>query len=103
MNLCVNARDAMPDGGRLDLHAENAMIDAEYVKLNPEARPGPYVLVRIADTGTGIPADVLDKVFDPFFTTKEVGKGTGLGLSTALGIAKSHGGSVNGITSSRIP
>lgn len=68
------------------------MVDASYTAMNPEAKPGPYVVLRVGDTGTGIPADILQKIFDPFFTTKEFGKGTGLGLSTVLGIVKSHGG-----------
>ncbi len=92
MNLCVNARDAMPHGGRLTISAENLMLDAHYARLNPEAKPGPYVFIQVEDTGSGIPPGILEKIFDPFFTTKEVGKGTGLGLSTSLAIIKSHGG-----------
>ena len=92
LNLCVNARDAMPDGGTLTLSAQNLTLDAHYAGLDPEARPGPYVLIQVEDTGTGMPPEILDKIFDPFFTTKEVGKGTGLGLSTSLAIIKSHGG-----------
>jgi len=92
MNLCVNARDAMPQGGRLTVAAENVSFDASYAHMHPEAKPGAYVLLKVADTGTGIPADILDKVYDPFFTTKEKGKGTGLGLSTVLGIVRGHGG-----------
>jgi PAS domain S-box-containing protein len=95
MNLCVNARDAMPDGGKLTIKAENTEIDESYTKFNIEAREGPYVVITVADTGTGIPPDVMDKIFDPFFTTKELGKGTGLGLSTVRGIVKSHGGFIN--------
>ena len=94
LNLCVNARDAMPRGGKLTVAAENLMVDASYAIMNPEAKPGPYVVVQVGDTGTGIPPEILHKVFDPFFTTKEVGKGTGLGLSTVLGIVKNHGGFV---------
>ena len=92
LNLSVNARDAMPHGGSLGLNAENVDLDAHYSGLNPEARVGPYVCIRVVDTGEGIPQDMLDKIFDPFFTTKEVGKGTGLGLSTSQAIVKSHGG-----------
>lgn len=95
LNLCVNARDAMPQGGKLSVSAENKVLDETYVAMNPESKAGAYVLLNVADSGTGIPAEVLDKVFEPFFTTKEQGKGTGLGLSTALGIVKSHGGFIN--------
>jgi signal transduction histidine kinase/CheY-like chemotaxis protein/tetratricopeptide (TPR) repeat protein len=94
MNLCVNARDAMPDGGRLTLAAENKRLDEAAARAHPDVRPGPYVLLRVADTGTGIPPAILDRIFDPFFTTKEIGKGTGLGLSTVLGIVRGHGGFV---------
>lgn len=95
MNLCVNARDAMPKGGVLTVTAENFLIDENYAKMNLDAKIGPHVVVTVTDTGTGIQADVLDRIFEPFFTTKELGKGTGLGLSTVLGIIKSHGGFIN--------
>jgi PAS domain S-box-containing protein len=95
MNLCVNARDAMPQGGRLTLAAENVPLDVTRARLYAGARPGPYVLLRVTDNGTGIAPEILDKIFDPFFTTKEAGRGTGLGLSTVLGIVKSHGGFVH--------
>jgi two-component system sensor kinase len=96
MNLCVNARDAMPNGGKLTIAARNlTLVDGDASRLHPDARAGYYVELRVADSGTGIPGDVLDKIFDPFFTTKEFGKGTGLGLSTVLGIAKGHGGFLN--------
>jgi len=95
MNLCVNARDAMPDGGTLSISAENLFIDENYTRMNLEAQVGPYIVVTVADTGTGIPPEILDRIFEPFFTTKQLGKGTGLGLSTAIGIIKSHGGFVN--------
>jgi CheY-like chemotaxis protein len=88
----VNARDAMPDGGSLTLSAENIELDSHYAGLNPDARAGPYVVLQIEDSGSGIPPEVIEKIFDPFFTTKEVGKGTGLGLSTTLAIVKSHAG-----------
>ena len=94
LNLSVNARDAMSAGGKLTLCAENIMIDAHYAGLNSEAKPGPYVLLQVEDSGTGITPENIEKIFDPFFTTKEVGKGTGLGLSTTLAIVKSHGGFV---------
>jgi PAS domain S-box-containing protein len=92
LNLCVNARDAMPEGGTLTLEAENQELDAAYASTVPEAKPGRHVVWRVTDTGTGIPPEVLDRIFDPFFTTKGPDKGTGLGLSTTLGIVKSHGG-----------
>ena len=92
INLCVNARDAMPDGGRLTLRAENVTVDRAMVRNNPGAKRGPHVLITVADSGTGIPPEILDRIFDPFFTTKEAGKGTGLGLATVLGIVKGHGG-----------
>jgi PAS domain S-box-containing protein len=92
LNLCVNSRDAMPDGGTIEISAENIDLDSSYASMNPDAKPGPYVVVRVADTGTGIAPEIRDRIFEPFFTTKEIGKGTGLGLSTVLGIVKSHGG-----------
>ncbi len=92
LNLVVNARDAMPDGGRITLNAENLLVDEPYAALNIEARLGPYVVISVEDTGTGIAAGIIDKIFDPFFTTKQQGKGTGLGLATSLAIVKSHGG-----------
>jgi len=95
LNLCVNARDAMPRGGKLEISAENFVIDSNYSKMNPLAQPGPYILFRVTDTGTGMPESLLDKIFDPFFTTKEVGKGTGLGLSTVMGLVKSYKGIIN--------
>jgi PAS domain S-box-containing protein len=95
MNLCVNARDAMPHGGTLRLEAENTYLDEQYASMVPDAQPGAYVIITVLDTGTGIPAEIRDKIFDPFFTTKAQGKGTGLGLSTVAGIVKSHGGFVN--------
>ena len=91
-NLCVNARDAMPTGGEIDILAENVTLDRPPVDATPDAKTGTYVLLRVSDTGTGIPPEIKDKIFDPFFTTKDVGKGTGLGLSTSLAIVKSHGG-----------
>ena len=95
MNLCVNARDAMPDGGTLTVSVENVRMDETAARMNPEAEIGEYVVLSVADTGTGMSAEVKNRIFDPFFTTKEVGKGTGLGLSTSLSIVKSHGGFLN--------
>ena len=92
MNLVVNARDAMPEGGILSIEAENKLIDESYARMNIEAEAGSYVLVTIADTGIGISPQIIDRIFDPFFTTKNLGEGTGLGLSTVLGIIKNHGG-----------
>jgi PAS domain S-box-containing protein len=95
MNLCVNARDAMPHGGELRIEAENIEVDEHYARMNVEARPGKYVSVAVVDSGVGIPDQNLTKIFDPFFTTKDHGQGTGLGLSTVAGIVRSHGGFVN--------
>ncbi|MCC5845484.1 MAG: response regulator [Verrucomicrobia bacterium] len=92
VNLCVNARDAMEDGGEIRIIAENVRLDEQYAAMNIEARVGPHVRIEVEDNGGGIPKEILNKIFDPFFTTKETGKGTGLGLSTSLAIVKSHGG-----------
>ncbi|MBD2501556.1 hybrid sensor histidine kinase/response regulator [Anabaena azotica] len=95
MNLCVNARDAMPNGGKLTISAENLLIDENYARMNLEAKQGSYIMVSVADTGVGISEENLDRIFEPFFTTKAIGQGTGLGLSTVLGIVKSHGGFIS--------
>jgi PAS domain S-box-containing protein len=94
MNLCVNARDAMPKGGTLSIKATNVWVDSYYAKMNIDAKVGSYVLIEVSDTGNGISQEIIERIFEPFFTTKELGKGTGLGLSTVLGIVKSHGGFV---------
>jgi PAS domain S-box-containing protein len=92
VNLCINARDAMPGGGRLLIETHNVTLNEDYVALNPDATAGPYAMLSVTDTGSGIPPETLRKVFEPFFTTKEVGKGTGLGLSMVYGFIKqSHG------------
>ncbi len=95
VNLCVNARDAMPDGGTLTLRAENVTLDERDARKNIDADPGEYVAIIVADTGVGMPDDVLDKIFEPFFSTKPEGEGTGLGLSTAYSIIKGHDGFID--------
>ncbi len=94
MNLVINARDAMPDGGTLSICAENLFIDEHYARMNLDACVGPYIAITISDTGVGMSEEILERIFEPFFTTKEVGKGTGLGLSTVMGIIRSLGGFV---------
>ncbi|HQX54278.1 MAG TPA: PAS domain S-box protein [Pyrinomonadaceae bacterium] len=95
MNVCINARDAMPMGGNILIRASNIIVDENYARMNIDAEPGRYVLLTISDTGTGMTPEVVSRIFDPFFTTKDIGKGTGLGLSTTLTIVKSHGGFLN--------
>lgn len=95
MNLCVNARDAMPKGGKLQIRAENVVVDEAFARLHLDAKPGPYVVVTFIDTGMGIPLEILHRIFDPFFTTKDVGQGTGLGLSAVMGIVRGHGGFID--------
>ncbi len=95
LNLCVNARDAMSNGGSLNLSVENCVLDEHYVAMHTQAKVGRYVQISVADTGTGIPPNLIDKIFEPFFTTKDINKGTGLGLSTVMAIVKSHDGIIN--------
>ena len=94
VNLSINARDAMPGGGRLLIETQNMTLDENYVRHNPEAAAGEYAMLAVSDTGEGIPADLLERVFEPFFTTKEVGKGTGLGLSMVYGFIKQSSGHI---------
>ncbi len=95
LNLCVNARDAMPESGTLELKAENILVDEHFAQLQYGAKVGPYVVVSVSDTGTGISQEVLPRIFDPFFTTKAQGSGTGLGLSTVHAIVKGHNGFID--------
>jgi PAS domain S-box-containing protein len=95
INLCVNARDAMPDGGILTIAADNQFFDHNYVRKNLEAKIGKYVVITVSDTGCGVPKEIKERIFEPFFTTKGSSKGTGLGLSTVIGIVKNHDGFVN--------
>jgi len=94
VNLAVNARDAMPEGGRLLLEVADRYLDEEYVKRHPYTKEGEYVMLAVSDTGCGMSAEVRQHLFEPFFTTKPIGKGTGLGLATSYGSVKQHGGSI---------
>jgi len=95
MNLAVNARDAMPEGGKLTFIAQNIVLDEHYARMNVDAKAGEFVMIQLTDSGCGIPDELVHKIFDPFFTTKEKGKGTGLGLSTSVSIIRSHNGFIN--------
>lgn len=95
MNLSINARDAMPEGGMLSIEASRVNIDDNYARMSPDAVPGEHIVIAVSDTGFGMAPDIKKQIFDPFFTTKDIGRGTGLGLSTVLTIVKSHGGFIN--------
>jgi two-component system cell cycle sensor histidine kinase/response regulator CckA len=92
LNLSVNARDAMSEGGRIIIRTDNVVIDKDYCELYPEGRPGEFIRLSVSDTGAGIESNLLPRIFEPFFSTKGVGKGTGLGLSVVYGIVRQHSG-----------
>jgi two-component system, cell cycle sensor histidine kinase and response regulator CckA len=94
MNLAINARDAMPDGGKLSIQTQNTILDEEFCRPYPNTKPGRHVLLSVTDTGKGMDHETVKHIFEPFFTTKEQGKGTGLGLSVVYGIVEKHCGKI---------
>lgn len=98
MNIIINARDAMPDGGLIELSTQKIILDDNYCSVNAWAKPGEYALITISDTGHGMDPDTQRRIFEPYFTTKDIDKGTGLGLSTAFGIISQHNGLLNVIS-----
>ncbi|MCX6147611.1 MAG: PAS domain S-box protein [Candidatus Kapabacteria bacterium] len=95
LNLCVNARDAMVNGGKITIEVENIYLDEQFTKVHQDVNTGPYIVLSVIDNGSGMPPEVIERIFEPFYTTKEFGKGTGLGLATVNSIVKSHGGVIN--------
>ena len=101
MNLAVNAKDAMPEGGELTIQTANTWLDEAYCRIQPETKPGKYVQLTVSDSGCGMDQETLKTIFDPFYTTKGLAEGTGLGLAMVYGIVKSHGGHIECVSGTR--